>query len=513
MLTFPAMLWSLAMFEFGNVDTACAGQSGYSHWLMRLPLSNRTLAVVPLLLRFIWITFFFSTFYLASGLLGGVWLPFWSGLLVFMAGGVWTSIISWTPCSGILSRVLLIIVPGLLYYALFASVMAVHFSNFTDIAVFREYPVPIKVLVYSITVLVFVGGFWCALGAISLARNNHNGLIPETKTKFAGWWGRFNGLLAPDASSVKLHANRRRALAWHDLRRVMLFSEKSLLILIGAFALLAMAFLPLEAANFIFSFLLLTNIGTIAGQGLLEPTKMQGSSLPTYLAASPLTCAEIGFTRAWSTIGVALGCLAFFAASYGLCLLMPYNQQRLFAWIESNNAIYGDSFAAYRWMALVALVSVAIIPTRILGFVWPTLTGRSRLAMFALIAPLLLVFGGIFVVTFWFLKQTDWESAQANAWYWASWLPTLMAVMLGVKFAGTVFAVNRCLSKRLVSVKSASVIAAVWLTATLVIATVCQWLIPDHRIAFAWTLMATALVLPLGRVMILPYSVWLNRYR
>jgi hypothetical protein len=133
--------------------------------------------------------------------------------------------------------------------------------------------------------------------------------------------------------------------------------------------------------------------------------------------------------------------------------------------------------------------------------------------MFALIAPLLLVFGGIFVVTFWFLKQTDWESAQANAWYWASWIPTLIAVMLVAKFAGTAFAANRSVSKKLIAAKTAVVIAVVWAATVLLIALICQWLIPEKRIAFTWTLMATALVLPLGRVLILPYSVWLNRYR
>jgi hypothetical protein len=407
----------------------------------------------------------------------------------------------------------MIIVPGFLYYALLALVMSAHFDKFTDFDVLRNYPLSVKAIVYALTATAFLSGLWCALGSIKIARNNHNGLIPETKTKFAGWWGSFNSFLSPDASKVKLHSNRRRALAWHDFRRVMLFSEKTLLILIGASALVGMAFLPLEAANFIFSFLLLTNIGTIAGQGLLEPTQMQGSSLPPYIAASPLTCAEIGFTRGSSAIRMAFLCSVFFAASYGLCLLMPYNQRRLLSWMESNNAMYGDDFAAYRWMALVAIVTVAIVPSRILGFVWPTLTGRSRLAMFALIAPLLLVFGGIFVVTFWFLKQTDWESAQANAWYWASWIPTLIAVMLVAKFAGTAFAANRSVSKKLIAAKTAVVIAVVWAATVLAIALICQWLIPEKRIAFTWTLMATALVLPLGRVLILPYSVWLNRYR
>ncbi|QDT11180.1 hypothetical protein [Planctomycetes bacterium K23_9] len=513
LLTFPAMLWSLAMFEFGNVETAFAGQSGYSHWLMRLPLSNHTLALVPLTLRFVWIIGFFATLYGVSAFYAEAKVPFWSLLLVYMAGGVWTSVIAWRPCRNALTRMIMILVAGFLYYCLFACVILAGSPRRIDGWMVRDYPDLVRIVVYVVTAIAFGSGLLMALRSLSLARTNHNGLVPETKTKFAGWWGRMDEFFAPDASKEKFHPNARRALAWHDLRRALLVNEQTLPIVIATLILLGMAFLPLQAANFIFAFLLLTNLGTIAGNGLIEPTKLRGSSLPPYIAASPMTCAEIGFTRGATTIRFAFACSMLFWISYGICLLMPYNQPRLSAWINSNNVAYGDDWAGYRWMALVALACVAIVPSRILGFVWPTLTGRSRLAMFALVAPLLLVFGGIFVVTFWFLKQTDWESAQANALYWATWIPTVIAVMLAVKLAATFAAANRSLAKDLITFKTVAQISVVWFVATIVVAGISQWLIPDVRVHFVWTWMVTAVVLPIGRILILPYAVWLNRYR
>ena len=511
--TFPLFVWSLAMFEFGHTERLMAGESGYSHWLMRMPIANHQLAAVPLLMRFVWLGFIYYAIYLTTGLLSGIWLPAISGIAILLAGGAWVSAIGWRPFRGAWRRVFVIVVTCVAYYLLFAAVMSVHFDDFTDIDFLRAHPVATKTTTWSLVLIGLVSGVWTAFQSLRLARFNTTGLIPEQDTKFVGWLGRVNEFLSPSASKTAMHRNQRSALAWHDLRRVLLRGERWTLFLTVAGLVLFVTFLPLTIANAMFLMFFFCQLGVMTGSAVLEPTQLRGSSLPTYVATSPLTCAEIGFTRGITAVWTSYIGVTFIALAYLICLLMPYNQKSLANWIDQTAAFHGHPLAAYRWMALIAIAVVVMVPSRSLGFVWPTLTGRSRLALTALTLPILTVFLAGSIVTYWFLQQTDWETAIANAWYWASWIPTLLVTLLSIKLAATCVAAYLSANTNLLKPKTISVIIVCWFIATLLIATVCHALIPDDRVLFVWTLMVTALIVPIGRVLILPYSVYLNRYR
>ena len=164
-------------------------------------------------------------------------------------------------------------------------------------------------------------------------------------------------------------------------------------------------------------------------------------------------------------------------------------------------------------MALIVLGVVAAVPSRSLGFAWPTMTGRSRLALAALILPILIVLAAGGVMIAWFLKQTDWESATANAWYWARWVPAILVMLLVIKLMATVVAATLSIRNDLIHIRTTVWIVACWLLVTGGVALTAHALIPDDRVQFAWTWMMTAILLPLGRILVLPYAVYLNRYR
>lgn len=513
--TFPAMLWSLAMFEFGNPTPMHTGESGYSHWLLRMPIADWQLGYVPLVMRFVWITLFYMTLVVATGLMTGVWLPIWTGLILFWAGGAWMSGIAWRPFRGFLRRVFLTIVVTIAYYILFTCVMSVHFDDRIDITFLRDHPLLVKSIVAIFTFAALGSGVWIALQSLKLARTNSLGLVPEQHNKVAGWLSRINSQLSPDATKVTLHSSGPSALAWHDIRRMLLANERWLHFFMIVGIIVLASFLPLPTANALFLFFLLTSLGVMTGSSVVEPTSLQGSSLPPYIAASPLSCAQIGFTRGINGVRTTYVFLLGFGLAYGVCLVLPYNQRILSAWIDDMAAMYGSPSAAYRWMAVVLLTVIAMVPSRSLGFTWPTMTGRSRLAMVALTLPTFAMLGAVAMAIAWFLKQakTDWETVIANAWYWAGWIPTLLAVLIVVKFTATVITASITLQKGLLSPKTAARIATVWVIATILFATLAHGLIPDDRIRFAWTLMVATLLLPLGRVLVLPYAVYLNRYR
>ena len=509
----PAALGAMGMFEVRHTENLMTGESGYSHWMLRMPITTWKLAAAPLLMRFVWIAMLYAVIVAVSGFAGGIWFPIINGTLLFFAGGAWVSALAWRPFCSQRRRLAVIIVTGVLYYMLLMSMMSAHFDQFTATKLLKEHAPLFKAGVTVLILSALVGGVWLAFSSLELARTNSRGLVSETKTKLSGWLGRFNTYLSPDASKVISHRNPRAALAWHDLRRVSLRGERWVLFLTIVALFTGAAFLPLPIANALYVMFLVTQLGAMSGGALLEPTKMRGSSLPTYIAGGPLTCAEIGFTRGMTGVWTSYIGVGLMSVAYFIGMTMPYNQWMLSSWIENTNAFYNDPQAAYRWMALIALAVIAMIPSRVLGFTWPISTGRSRLSLVALIVPILAILSGVGLVTGWFVKQKDFDSATANAWYWTTWIPTILMVLLAIKFLAIVVAANRSLAKQLISIKTVSMLTITWAVATSIVAAIAQWLIPDSRIEFRWILMVTALLLPLGRILVLPYAVYLNRYR
>ncbi len=516
-LTFPLFIWSLAMFELGNSTTTTEIQSGYSHWLLRMPIADWKLAYVPLAMRMIWLTMIYLFSLILIGWMTNIWLPVTTGLIGLWAAGAWVSTIAWRPFRGMWRRIGVVILACVLLYVSMMTVMSVHFDAKTDFQLLRDHPRLVKGSVALMTILAFASGIYLAMKSLTLARTNSLGLVAERHTKLSGWIGQVNAYLAPDASQPILHRSGTFALAWHDRRRMMLDGMRWFYTfgLIGC--VLAIAVMPLEIVNALFVMIVLTQLGTISSNSMVEPTKKSGSSLPPYVAASPMTCAEIGFTRAANAIGAAYILLVCLGAAYLVSTWMPYNQRKIARWIEHQSSIYQDPMAAYRWMALIAMAVVAMVPSRSLAFTWPTMTGRSRLALTALTLPIIVFFGGIAAVTGWFITEaqagSDWETVIAHAWYWASWIPTVLAVLLVIKLVASVIAAALTLQQKLIRPVTAVGIVVVWVIVTLALALVAHALIPDQRILFAWTLMVTAWLLPLGQLLVLPYAVYLNRYR
>jgi hypothetical protein len=247
--------------------------------------------------------------------------------------------------------------------------------------------------------------------------------------------------------------------------------------------------------------------------GMLEQPERNKSSLPNYLAASPLTSAEIGFTRAIMVVTLSLLGLLVVAMIFAGWAVWPENRSTFIRWIEQMASQYGSPMDAYRIITAAVIASAVYIPSRSIAYTSATLTGSTRLQVVAVAAPSLLFLGCVALVAGWTVKQTDWESAIANAWYWASWLPTVGVVALGIKLV--LVAVASGLSRRheLITAKTTKSIVAGWAVATLLLSLIIFWLIPDQRVLFSWCLLAIAITMPLAHVLILPYAIDINRHR
>ena len=51
----PAAFFALALFDYGGLSALESGQSGCSHWILRMPIHSWKIALVPIVLKTLWI--------------------------------------------------------------------------------------------------------------------------------------------------------------------------------------------------------------------------------------------------------------------------------------------------------------------------------------------------------------------------------------------------------------------------------------------------------------------------
>ena len=127
-LLLPVAAFSLGLFDLGNSQDLMGGESGYSHWLLRMPIANWKLATVPIVLRTLWIGLGWYLFTLTTRQLSGIALPVWSLAAVFSAMGAWASVITWRPFRSGRWRVAMTLTTGILLFALMTLLLNVHFE-------------------------------------------------------------------------------------------------------------------------------------------------------------------------------------------------------------------------------------------------------------------------------------------------------------------------------------------------------------------------------------------------
>src|SRR5690606_27057733 len=57
----PAAIFSLVMFDYGHSGNMLLAESGCSAWLLRMPIHSWKIAVVPIVLRTLWISILWLT--------------------------------------------------------------------------------------------------------------------------------------------------------------------------------------------------------------------------------------------------------------------------------------------------------------------------------------------------------------------------------------------------------------------------------------------------------------------
>ncbi len=497
----PAAMGGLGLFDCGHDKDLMSPESGCSDWLLRMPIASWKIAIVPVVLKTIWISGIWILFVVTASHLGmDEVVPWLAPSLCFSAGLIWVLFIAWKPVRNGWSRIGLLAIATSVVYLLFAAVIV------------SSQPAYIqwKPLATAASIAVYAMGAWLTIRAVKVARTSCLGIVPE---------------LGRGVEKSEQGDCRRRelsgpigALVWHDLSRKSGVIRYTLILGVIPGVILASLFLPLHVATVVCVLILFMYLAGIAafGSGAGGASDVK-STLPTYIAASPLSTATIAWTKLLTVAVISLAVFLSVVFVFVGWSLWPENRDVWYRWAsaQATSLDVPDSAVSIgiRWSIAIVLGTTVLFVGRMVSFLWVELIGRSWVTGVAAIVMGLAVLVPLGVFLRWFMLQTSWEGTIASAYRYLTYLPSIIAGLLIVKAISAAMATVTLSRLRLTTHKRIVIVYLIWISATLAIATTLAFLVPDRRVTFTWCLVATMLAIPLARVLILPVSLNLNRHR
>lgn len=501
----PITVWVLISFEIDNKADFMSGESCYGAWMLRLPIETWKLALVPNLIRVTLITLLWCSFAAAANVILGVSkLAYVVPSLTFSALAVWIATIGWRPSRFKWLRMGWLPV---FLFALWASVIVTVIASDTrDFADAKYAPLRKLALASGPTLLIL--GLMASIRSVRLARSHYGGITPANVN-------RWNDSLRSSSRGDRLrqHGGVVHALVWYDLSR-----SKFRNIVFASGILLVATIISLTIKNTIAALpvmiMMFGYFTSMVAQVIFEPqSKKNVTSLPQHFAIAPIGTATIAWTRASIAASLTTAMLLVLLLPIYITWMRPSLQNLWDNWAVEMANQYGTPDAGYRIAAALVLTVFVGIIGRSVTTLWASMTGNPRFYLYVSIVGPLGVFAPLCIVPLWFLQQTTYESAVANAWWWAAYLEPLAIVLLVLKAIAISVAISKLLRSDLVKNKTVWRIAASWALVVVSVSTLISWLVPAPEVATWWCFALIALLIPLARVLVLPLSVNYDRHR
>lgn len=498
----PAAVWAIAMFSFSFDRDLMLGESGFVHWLLRMPIAAWKLALVPVALKTIWTSMLWIIFALTVRSICEM-RPYLIGPAVgFSAVGIWLMVLTWRPFRNGWWRLLAITICGLMMYGLFVGVLIELEGQNSG----RPAPWWLKHITTVGTCGMYALGVYMSVGAIQLARTNALGLIPEK--------GKATSIEGESAAvgRDRRHRGPRAALVWHDLKKASEFIRWGVVLAVIPATILFTVLMPFSIVGYVTVTVVFAYFGFIASTWVLDHTNKGVIVLPPYLGASPISTATIAWTRMFTIAAIILVVLSISLLVFAGWTLFSENRSTWDRWAGEMAEATGSPSAGFGIAAATILGAFVVLIGRAVAYIWPAYSGRTwvhflavALGSLAFMIPICLFIG-------WFLKQTSWETAEENALYWLTYLPMLVAIWIVGKVIGVVISVAQLRMRQLASAKAIGWMIGGWVVVTFAIALALHLLIPYPQATLLWCLAGVATALPLARVLILPVVLHFGRH-
>ncbi|GAA5508751.1 hypothetical protein [Novipirellula caenicola] len=504
----PAMSWGIFALDvspFGKLDSC---ESGYSHWLLRMPIANWKLALIPIAMKTAWV---FAVWFVVSKTLVWFGASTWvliPGFLVAATGAL-ISALAWRPFRSGLLRIWMLFILAPVSYGL--CLMAISGKSEAGLSSTAEHGVTIAVAVYF---LLSVG---IAYRAVTVARHHVAGMIPADASGWVAWlWSQLSwDRIAEQTAS---HRSPVRALVWHDLHRSRAYRVNSFLFMACPAMMVAALFSWAPVALAIMSVMCMFFVGMISAARSLEPeTQPSMSTLPTYLSISPLSDATIAWTRFAMIAGYLSLFLSLSIVFYGVCMIGAENREnwsRWATWLASQDTVTGTATVVGLRVTLAILFFTSLLLWGVsCSYVWVPMYGHRWVDVGVVVVSATVVFALLFAGVRWIIVQPDWPTLTASLLLFLERLKTISYAAVLVKLVmivGTAIVVSR---SHVASWASLLQVIAIWTLITLAMGLLLFGLIPDSRFTLSICLTFAVLVLPLPSVLVLPLALNRNRHR
>ena len=497
----PAGIAAMVLFDYGQQHDLMSPRSGCIDWLLLSPLASWKIAAVPIVLKTIWISGVWLLFALTAPT--NDVLPRFTPCLCFSGAMIWLLAIAWRPFRSGWARLGAVVISMPLLYVSLVFTLAASQSSYAG---YSTAATALSIVIYALAVGL-------ALHAVKLARTCGTGIIPETQRRAIRLE---SAVLTPGDDLRREFGSPVRALVWHDLARTSGCIRYTVVLGVIPAIVLATVLMPLHGASVgvvMVVFTYLAGFSCIGIGGALDDR----SSLPAYLAVSPVDTATIAWTRLATVLAIiaAVGCsIVFVFLGWSF---WEVNRMNWFRWasglVDAQQTSDDVIWVGVRWSIAIVLASAVTLAGRLIGYLWVSMIDRTWVQHVVTFTASLIVLGLLLFVSVWFIYQTDWESAEASARAWLAYLPTVIVGLLLIKGVLAIAAAGQLIRSRLATGHTVAMALAIWIALTLAVASAISVLIPDPRVTFVWCLAAATLAIPLARVLILPMSLSLNRHR
>ncbi len=500
----PAALSSIVLFDYSNEGNLNMSESGCSHWLLRMPVHSWKIAAVPVVLKTIWITVLWMLFVFIARYLGSdEAIPLFAPSVMFSAAAISMLVLAWQPFRSGWHRIAALIVAALAIYGCSALVLVAPFINqvaWRPIAVWTS-RIGV-VLLYSFVV-------WLLIRSVHTARTNVTGLVPLRARN------PFFGITSADNAPERRFRSPRHALIFHDLLQQRGWMRNTFILGVIPAIVIITLFVPLGIPTVVLTLIL---FGYLAGIAIsrMGATGEAVLSVPSYLAASPLSSAAIAWTRFAFPMLLAALVYSFVLLPIAGLACWPSNRATWNQWAAELARQIGSSetfWVGAGWTAAIVIAAGVFMLGRVATCFWFAMSGRPWLTVVMSIVLGLSVLVPLGVLIRWFILQPDFESTRASAMEYAAWIPWIVAALLIAKGVASLAAIFTVSAKRLAGPGDQIKVILIWAMITLGVSASLAMLVPDPRVTFLWCLGFAALSIPLSRVIILPLMVDWSRHR
>jgi hypothetical protein len=509
-LSLPLLAVAFTLFDFSDKADVSSNATGYLPWLLRSPLPNWKLVLVPLAMKTIWVLVVCGSIALTSRLFGMPlerWLLPTIGLATLP---ITACLITWHPFRWTYSR---LSICGLLFVPAYGWLMTSAFFAFEFRSEVPDWKSNVSIA-WAIGIASLAGTSLMAFRSVRLARYNVAGQITER----GGWWGDrgtdLSGQVGPvdqvvikgprtispvgaliryDASTLSGVGSKIVACTW--LAAVLYWS---LLDVVDLASVVFMTLVLIYAAVFLCG---------------LTLSNSDGDFLPNLLAMAPIRSTSIVWTRQVTATVI------WFVSLLGVPIVMTVwhlrgaGEKFFGAWSETMSLNFGVDDAGWRMAGSITLIAMILIVRQTTWSIAAASTGRKRYALYVFVAKLAIGFSLFSWFLFHFMRFPNWEAWTEWAWQRTAEIPMLLPWLLIAKTAIVAFATWTLYRTQLPRPQTVFAIAVAYLVVTLLSAVSLWWLIPSEKVLLWHCIAVTAILMPYSRITLAPLCLARNRHR